>query len=46
MKCMHFTKIGGFLNRVSQYIHTPGNVSYGQFNDMARAITCIYFSYC
>lgn len=46
MKCLHVTKTGGFLERVSQYIQTPGDVRYDQSNDTAHAIARIYFSYC
>ncbi|MHC1762204.1 MAG: hypothetical protein AB9917_22340 [Negativicutes bacterium] len=46
MKCFHVTNTGGFIDRLSQYIQSPGNVSYDQSNDTAHAIARIYFSYC
>ena len=46
MKCFHVTKTGGFIDRLSQYIQSPRNVSYDQSNDTAHAIARIYFSYC
>ena len=45
MKCTHYLKVGGFLERVSEYIQAPQTVSYDQANDTAHAIARIYFSY-
>ncbi len=45
MRCLHVLKVGGFLDRVSQYIQAPQTVSYAQSDDTAHAITRIYFSY-
>jgi len=46
MKCLHFSKVGGLLDRVSQYIQSPSEVNYDLSNGTAHAITRIYFSYC
>ena len=46
MKCLHFTKVGGLLDRVSQYIQAPGEVNHDLSNGTAHSITRIYFSYC
>jgi hypothetical protein len=45
MKCSHVLKVGGFLDRVSQYIQAPQAVNYDQSDDTAHSITRIYFSY-
>ena len=45
MKCTHVLKVGGFMDRVSQYIQSPQLVTYGLDSDTAHAITRLYFSY-
>ncbi len=45
MKCTHVLKVGGLMDRVSQYIQSPQSVTYGLDNDTAHAITRLYFSY-
>jgi len=45
MKCTHVLKVGGFMDRVSQYLLTPQTVNYSLTDDTARAIARIYFSY-
>lgn len=45
MKCRHYFKNGGLMERVSEYIQAPQTVSYDQANDTAHAIARIYFSY-
>ncbi len=45
MRCTHVLKVGGFLDRVSQYIQSPQSVQHSLESDTAHAITRLYFSY-
>lgn len=45
MKCRHYFKKGGLMERISEYIQSPHVAAHGLASDTAQSIARIYFSY-
>ena len=45
MKCRHYFKKGGLMERVSEYIQAPQLAVHALASDTAHSIARIYFSY-